>query len=184
MVLVLVIGDLHIPQRSSALPPKFSKLLVPGKIQQILCTGNVCDRSTYDQLRTVALDLHVVKGDMDEASFPLTKVIQHGALRIGLVHGHQMQPWGDHAVLAMAAREMDVDVLISGHTHQVEATERDGRFYINPGSATGALATCSGEEAIPSFILMDVQNSSIVTYIYQLVDDEVKVEKTEYRKEV
>jgi vacuolar protein sorting-associated protein 29 len=81
---------------------------------------------------------------MDEqASFPLTEVIQHGALRIGLVHGHQMQPWGDPTVLAMAAREMDVDVLISGHTHQVEAIERDGRFYINPGSATGALATCS-----------------------------------------
>ncbi|RKP24394.1 Metallo-dependent phosphatase-like protein [Syncephalis pseudoplumigaleata] len=114
----------------------------------------------------------------------MSKVIQHGALRIGLVHGHQMQPWGDPAVLAMTAREMDVDVLVSGHTNQVEATERDGKFYINPGSATGALTSYDGEEMVPSFILMDVQNSSIVTYIYQLVDDEVKVEKTEYRKEM
>ncbi|KAI9591780.1 Metallo-dependent phosphatase-like protein [Syncephalis fuscata] len=183
MVLVLVIGDLHIPQRGSDLPQKFSKLLVPGKIQQILCTGNVCDRSTYDHLRMVATDLHVVKGDMDEATFPISKVIQHGSMRIGLVHGHQVQPWGDSIALSMAAREMDVDVLISGHTHQVEAVEREGKFYINPGSATGAMTTISGEETIPSFILMDVQNTSIVTYIYQLIDDEVKVEKTEFRKE-
>jgi vacuolar protein sorting-associated protein 29 len=66
MVLVLVIGDLHIPHRIHDLPSKFKKLLVPGKIQQILCTGNVCDRETYDYLRTVAADVHVVRGDYDE----------------------------------------------------------------------------------------------------------------------
>jgi predicted phosphodiesterase len=66
MVLVLVIGDLHIPHRIHDLPSKFKKLLVPGKIQQILCTGNICDRETYDYLRTVAADVHVVRGDYDE----------------------------------------------------------------------------------------------------------------------
>ncbi|RKP09777.1 putative vacuolar protein sorting 29 [Thamnocephalis sphaerospora] len=189
--LVLVIGDMHIPQRAHDLPQKFSKLLstaqVPGKIQQILCTGNVCDRSTYDHLRTVAADLHVVKGDMDErcskASFPATKVIQHGALRVGLLHGHQVIPWGDSIALSMAAREMDADILISGHTHQVEAIEREGRFYVNPGSATGAFNSTSGSDSIPSFVLMDIQNTTAVTYIYQLIDGEVKVEKIEYRKD-
>jgi vacuolar protein sorting-associated protein 29 len=66
MVLVLVIGDLHIPHRIHDLPGKFKKLLVPGKIQQILCTGNVCDRETYEYLRTVSPDVNVVKGDYDE----------------------------------------------------------------------------------------------------------------------
>lgn len=66
MVLVLVIGDLHIPHRVHDLPLKFKKLLVPGKIQQILCTGNVCDRETYEYLRTVSPDVHVVRGDYDE----------------------------------------------------------------------------------------------------------------------
>ena len=67
MVLVLIIGDLHIPHRVHDLPAKFKKLLVPGKIQQILCTGNVCDKETYEYLRTVAADVHVVRGDYDEA---------------------------------------------------------------------------------------------------------------------
>ncbi len=66
MVLVLVIGDLHIPHRVHDLPAKFKKLLVPGKIQQILCTGNVCDRETYEYLRTVSPDVNVVRGDYDE----------------------------------------------------------------------------------------------------------------------
>lgn len=66
MVLVLIIGDLHIPHRIHDLPTKFKKLLVPGKIQQILCTGNVCDRETYEYLRTVSPDVHIVRGDYDE----------------------------------------------------------------------------------------------------------------------
>lgn len=66
MVLVLVIGDLHIPHRIHDLPAKFKKLLVPGKIQQILCTGNVCDKETYEYLRTISPDVNVVKGDYDE----------------------------------------------------------------------------------------------------------------------
>lgn len=66
MVLVLVIGDLHIPHRMHSLPAKFRKLLVPPKIQQILCTGNVCDSETFEYLKSVAPDVHVVQGDYDE----------------------------------------------------------------------------------------------------------------------
>ena len=68
MVLVLVIGDLYIPHRTPDLPAKFKKLLVPGKIQQILCTGNVCDRETLEYLKGVAPDVNIVKGDYDEVS--------------------------------------------------------------------------------------------------------------------
>lgn len=67
-MLVLVIGDLHIPYRASDLPAKFKKLLVPGKIAQILSTGNTTDPETYDYLRTVAPDVRDVRGDWDEVS--------------------------------------------------------------------------------------------------------------------
>ena len=43
---------------------------VPGKIGQILCTGNVCDRETFDYLRTIAPDVHLVRGEFDEVSDP------------------------------------------------------------------------------------------------------------------
>lgn len=41
---------------------------VPGKIQHILCTGNLCTKDSYDYLKTLASDVHVVRGDFDEVS--------------------------------------------------------------------------------------------------------------------
>ena len=117
MVLVLVIGDLHIPHRIHDLPAKFKKLLVPGKIQQILCTGNICDKETYEYLRTISPDVHIVKGDYDESTFPLSVTVIHNPIKIGVIHGHQCIPTGDLDSLSSLARQMDVDVLVSGHTH-------------------------------------------------------------------
>ena len=34
--------------------------------------------------------------------------------------------------------QLDVDVLVSGHTHQNSVTTYEGKFYVNPGSITGA----------------------------------------------
>ncbi|KAF9009132.1 Metallo-dependent phosphatase [Hymenopellis radicata] len=166
MVLVLIIGDLHIPHRIHDLPVKFKKLLVPGKIQQILCTGNVCDRETYEYLRTISPDVHVVKGDYDETTaFP------------------NSVPNGDLASLSATARQMDVDVLVSGHTHTIQAVDYENRFFLNPGSATGAWTGTFNGDPIPSFALMDIQGPVVVTYVYRLIEGEVRVEKVEWRKE-
>ncbi|XP_030316218.1 vacuolar protein sorting-associated protein 29 [Calypte anna] len=180
-MLVLVLGDLHIPQRCSGLPGKFKKLLVPGKIQHILCTGNLCTKETYDYLRTLAGDVHVVKGDSECLNYPEEKVVTVGQFRIGLIHGHQVIPWGDVASLALLQRQMDVDILISGHTHRFEAFEHENKFYINPGSATGAYSALE-KNIIPSFVLMDIQTSTVVAYVYQLIEDDVKVERIEFKK--
>ena len=42
MVLALCIGDFHIPFRAADFPAKFRQLLAPGKIQHVLCTGDLC----------------------------------------------------------------------------------------------------------------------------------------------
>ena len=60
MVLVLCIGDLHIPHRSVDLPREFKSLLVPGKVHQTLCTGNLCTKVSHglnlkDSTRSFAL---------------------------------------------------------------------------------------------------------------------------------
>lgn len=39
---------------------------MPGKIQHILCTGNLCTKESFDYLKTLASDVHVVRGDFDE----------------------------------------------------------------------------------------------------------------------
>ncbi|KAG9335385.1 hypothetical protein JZ751_005307, partial [Albula glossodonta] len=82
------------------------------------------------------------------------------------------------ASLALLQRQLDVDILISGHTHKFEAFENENKFYINPGSATGAYSALESN-IIPSFVLMDIQASTVVTYVYQLIGDDVKVERIE-----
>lgn len=181
-MLVLVLGDLHIPHRVATLPSKFRKLLAPRRIQHILCTGNLCTRESFDYLKTVAADVHIVRGDFDENfSYPEQKVVTVGQFRIGLCHGHQIVPWGDPDALAMVQRQLDVDILITGHTHKFEAYEHESKFYINPGSATGAYNP-NIRNVIPSFVLMDIQSSTVVTYVYQLIENEVKVERIEFKK--
>ena len=200
-MLVLVLGDLHIPHRSASLPAKFKKLLVPGRIQHILCTGNLCSRDSYDYLKTLANDVHVVRGDFDENNaWPEQKVVTVGQFKIGICHGHQLVPWGDaegkigtffvscnltfdslFPALATINRQLDCDILITGHTHKFEAYEHENRFYVNPGSITGAYSALE-PDLTPSFILMDIQSATVVTYVYQLIEDEVKVERIEFRK--
>ena len=141
----------------------------PGKIGQIICLGNLTDRETYDFLRQVAPDLHLVKGDfdVDASNLALSKVVQHGGLRIGFTHGHTIIPQADPDSLLIAARQMDVDILLWGGTHKFEAYELEGKFFVNPGSATGALSTAWGwdtEDPTPSFCLMDVSNFQQCSY--------------------
>lgn len=81
--LVLVLGDLHIPHRCNTLPAKFKKLLVPGKIQHILCTGNLCTKESYDYLKTLAGDVHIVRGDFDEVRVCLKATIKESRALLG-----------------------------------------------------------------------------------------------------
>lgn len=41
----------------------------------------------------------------------------------------------------------------------------------------------ASSDITPSFALMDIQGPVVVTYVYQLIEGEVRVEKIEYRKE-
>jgi len=144
-VLVLVIGDLHVPFRSSGLSSKFSRLLVPGKIQQVLRASihsladlmpsrhrqrvrprdvrvpprrrARCPRGTRGLGRGASPQV-CLRLTAKNPNFPPSLVVQHGPIRIGVIHGHQAVPLGDAESLAAIARKMDVDVLVSGATHR------------------------------------------------------------------
>jgi vacuolar protein sorting-associated protein 29 len=84
--------------------------------------------------------------------------------------------------------------------YRFQAIEMDNKFFVNPGSATGAWtgsfngyvarfilvpsADTLVSDPVPSFALLDIQGPIVVTYVYQLIDGEVRVEKIEWRKEI
>lgn len=62
-------------------------------------------------------------------------------------------------LLLAEANRLDVDVLCYGGTHKFDAFEYMDKFFVNPGSATGAFLNgwgADGEGSTPSFCLMDV----------------------------
>ncbi|KAF4123755.1 vacuolar protein sorting-associated protein 29 [Geosmithia morbida] len=167
--LILVIGDMYIPDRALDIPAKFKKLLAPGKISQTLCLGNLTDKHTYDYLRSISPDLKIVKGrhDIEATSLPVAQVVTHGGMRVGFLEGFTLvSPEPD--ILLAEANRLDVDVLCWGGTHRFDAFEYMDKFFVNPGSATGI---------------------SLTLYVYQLKKDDngnenVAVEKVTYTKPV
>lgn len=147
-------------------------------------------------------------------SLSLFQVIQVGGFKVGLCHGHQVRlsecrgrmlqnimlrcerdiylpaqivPWGSNDAMALVQRKMDVDILITGHTHEfkvcahaqcrhapnvnvltniehtfgaAQAFKYENRFLINPGSATGAFSSVT-ENTAPSFVLMDIDGTKV-----------------------
>lgn len=91
-------------------------------------------------------------------------------------------PWGDPEALASLQRQLDVDILITGHTHKTEVYEYEKKYIINPGSATGAFSSFS-TGVVPSFVLMAIKGHKVVTYVYELRDGEVNVSKSEFIKQ-
>ena len=121
--------------------------------------------------------MHAVRGEFDDfTNFPETKVVKIGNVKIGPVHGHQVTPWGDLEALASVQRRLDCDVLIHGHTHEFGVQQYDGKYFINPGSATGSYSALNSNVQ-PSFILMAVQGDDIVIFNYMLVNDELKIDR-------
>jgi vacuolar protein sorting-associated protein 29 len=158
-------------------------MLVPGKMQHVICTGNVGNEQ-YEELRDLAPNLHVVAGDYDvPGQFAEDRIVRVGDFRIGVLHGHQIIPYKSKDALNRMRRKMHCDILISGHTHSNMVEEMDGCYHINPGSITGAYSSIT-PNVTPSFVLLAIQGPKVVCYVYELIDGDVEVSKTEFMKQV
>ncbi len=62
--------------------------------------------------------------------------------------------------------------------------ERKGGWSLNPGSMTGAFSHTEtpGDGIVPSFMLLAIRGPHCVAYVYELINDNVKVSKTEFAK--
>jgi vacuolar protein sorting-associated protein 29 len=181
--LVLVVGDMFVPQRSQDIDPQFKAILIPNKLQHVLSLGNIGSRESYDWLKSLSNDFHSVKGDFDEGDMPEKKLVTIGEFKIGLIHGHQILPWGNAEALSSIQRELDCDILLSGNTHQINVKVVDNKLFINPGSISGAFSNVVADPS-PSFVLMVLQGTEAIVYLYVLNDRTQKfdVNKIEYTK--
>ena len=54
-------------------------------------------------------------------------------------------------------------------------------FTCDQGSITGAYSSIT-DKVVPSFVLLAVQDRKVTCYVYELINNEVEVTKTEFEK--
>ncbi|RLI88238.1 MAG: YfcE family phosphodiesterase [Archaeoglobales archaeon] len=165
---MLVIGDTHIPRRASWLPEEVEKFINSQKFDIVACTGDLTDKSVLDYFSNLAKKFVVVRGNMDHLPLPEYETLEIDEIKMGLIHGDQVYPRGNRSQLIKIAKKLNVDVLISGHTHSPDIYKEDV-LLLNPGSATGVWGG-GGGSLKPSFMVLNVEGSKIDVELYELED--------------
>lgn len=101
----------------------------------------------------ISSNVVIVRGEYDNGFLPANKqsrtretipintVVKQGDFKIGCCSGYTIVPKNDPLSLLALARQLDVDIMLWGGTHNVEAFTLEGKFFVNPGSCTGAFNT-------------------------------------------
>ena len=174
MIRILAIGDSHIPQRARAVPKQISSRLNQitslDKFDYVFFTGDVIIAPDFMNFlnNITKKEIYSVIGNMDyyggsrdapvyqEIIFPLEA---NNKLTIGLTHGHQISPRGDHTQLEALANQKNYNILVSGHTHKEEVIlTSNSILLLNPGSVTGAWSFIASGN--PSFIVIQIEEKT------------------------
>jgi len=183
MVRILLTGDSHIPRRASHVPDEIykeiNKLIALDRFDYAFFTGDLINApKLLDFLNNISKNkLFKVIGNMDyyggnknlpQSQNLLVNLNEVADISIGLIHGHQVQPRGDHSQLEYFALEHNYNILVSGHTHKEEIyLTQNGMLLLNPGSITGAWSFVASGNC--SFIVLSIDEASklIQTRLFQ-----------------
>jgi len=153
-MLIGVISDTHIPERASKIPEVVFDLF--NEVDMILHAGDLVSLDILDELQKIA-PTKCSQGNMDRAygvKLPKSVVFEVEGIKIGLNHG-EVYPRGDTQQLKYIALEMDVEVLITGHTHWPFIKDVGDVLLLNPGSPTVPRLSD------PSIILLNIENKKL-----------------------
>ena len=132
-MIIGLISDTHIPDRAKEIPKKVFDAFSEADL--IIHAGDLTSPKVIEELEIIA-PVIAVQGNMDRArgiNLPNAKIIEAEGIRIGVVHG-EVYPRADTQQLVYIAKELEADILISGHSHQPKIEQTDGVLLINPGS--------------------------------------------------
>jgi len=158
-MLIGVISDTHIPYRATNIPKKVFEEF--KDVDLILHAGDIEELTVLDELKKIA-PVKAVNGNCDyHPELNDFEVIKIENIKIGLTHG-TVYPKGVTQQLYYLAKELGVDVLISGHTHRSLIKQVNDVLLLNPGSPTQPRST----EA--SIMLIKIENSNLEAKIIKI----------------
>ena len=138
-VVLGVVSDTHLPRFGRSLPPALVRGLTKAGVNAIVHCGDLTEALAIDLLKQIA-PVFAVAGNNDgkalQRSLGDRLIIEAGATKIGIVHGHagRGRSTTERAFSAFAGQ--DVDAVLFGHSHIPYKAKRDGVLLFNPGSPT------------------------------------------------
>lgn len=152
MMMIGIISDTHIPIRTQSIPEKVFEVF--KDVDMILHCGDIEVMSVIEELEKIA-PVTAVHGNCDPyIGLNTHEVIEVEDVKIGLTHG-VVYPKGDTQQLYYLAKELDVDILVSGHTHRPLIQQEADVLLLNPGSAT------QPRLSEPSVMLLEINGNEV-----------------------
>ncbi len=170
MPYILVIGDAHIPDRAEKVPDKLKEIIEDGRPWDVaVYTGDFTGKEVLDWFLGLGKKTFYVEGNMDYLPLPRTAKFSVKGVRFGVHHGHGIYPRGNTRDLTRIAASLDVDVLLTGHTHSsfIKWSLDKKRLLVNPGSLTGAWGGAGGSMK-PSMMIIEVNGKELRVILYEL----------------
>lgn len=164
---ILLLSDAHIHDRADEIPRELLEVIEKEKFDISIYAGDFTDRDVYDWFLQTGKKVYVVQGNMDYLDLPKYQKIILPDLKIGVIHGHQVRPRGNVVQLTQIAKEMNVNILISGHTHSPFIRIYENILHLNPGSVTGAWGGGGGSMK-PSMMILNIDKNVVKIEHYEL----------------
>lgn len=157
--MIAVVSDSHVPTRAEKIPEPIREKMKDADL--IVHAGDFAEKPVYNGIDEYG-ELIAVKGNCDFFELPNSETFERNGTSFGVYHGTGINPRGDHDTLQKIAKEdLEVEVLITGHTHHEEITELEGCLILNPGSCTG-VGGGSSRDSNPTMIEIDQRKARIL----------------------
>ena len=193
---ILAIGDSHIPRRAKIIPVQIydvlEKNVLNEKFDYTFFTGDLVKAPNFmSYLKKITKsEVIIVIGNMDyyggNQNAPIFQQIEVSiktkeSLTVGLRHGHQINPRGDHAQLGALAINNNYNIFISGHTHKEEVVlTNNGVLLLNPGSVTGAWSFVASRNPSIIVLILDEKTGEIDVFLHQYEIRSSKLREKKY----
>ncbi|MFB6193311.1 MAG: YfcE family phosphodiesterase [Candidatus Nanohaloarchaea archaeon] len=173
--MITVVSDSHIPTRADKIPEEFREKMKASDL--IVHAGDFAEKPVYNGIDEYG-ELVAVKGNCDFFDLPNSDTFEREGLKFGVYHGTGITPRGDPETLAKIAREeLEVHVLIHGHSHQEDMTEEDGVILLNPGSCTG-VGGGTARPGNPTMMELEFKDGELEARIIEKEDSELSVKES------
>lgn len=177
---VAIVSDSHIPERADKIPEKFWDKIEEADIT--VHAGDYAREETFNAVETYSNKFYGVKGNCDffnSEELEDSHSFEVKGLKFGVYHGTGIAPRGHTPTLEkIASEDLEVEILINGHTHQEEIEKTEKTLLLNPGSCTGA-GGGTARPSNPTMMILELEDEKLKVRVLELGEDEVLSAKSE-----